>query len=50
MINMRGMFREASSFNNDISKWNVSNVTDMTDMFLGASSFEKKNAPWFDFN
>jgi len=31
---MTGMFYKAKIFNQDISKWNVSNVTDMRDMFV----------------
>ena len=31
---MNGMFYNASSFNKDISDWNVENVTDMGYMFL----------------
>ena len=31
----------AASFNGDISKWDVSNVFTMADMFRGATSFEQ---------
>ena len=37
---MSGMF-EDSSFNGDISGWNVSQVTDMGSMFYGATSFNQ---------
>ena len=33
---MRGMF-EGSTFNGDITQWNVSSVTDMSVMFASAS-------------
>ena len=36
---MAGMFNYASLFNCDISKWDVSRVTNMEEMFSGASSF-----------
>ena len=40
------MFQEASSFNQPLNKWNVSNVTDMDDMFLKASSFNQPLNKW----
>merc|ERR1711918_82967 len=40
------MFYEASLFNQDISQWNVSNVTDMRHMFFGASSFNQDISQW----
>ena len=33
VTDMSDMFRGASSFNSDLSSWNVSNVTDMSLMF-----------------
>ena len=38
---MHGMFEDAISFNRDISKWDVSSVTDMDNMFSGAESFSQ---------
>ena len=39
MTKMQSMFGEAKSFNADLSKWDVSKVTNMAKMFKGASSF-----------
>ena len=36
---MIGMFQGATSFNQNLSSWNVSNVTAMDGMFTGATSF-----------
>merc|ERR1719174_3592411 len=36
---MASTFASASSFNGDLSKWDVSRVTNMEEMFSGASSF-----------
>ena len=46
ITNMESMFREASSFNKDISIWNVSQVTDMADMFNGVTSFNQNLSTW----
>ena len=35
------MFKEATSFNQDLSKWDVSRVTDMDYMFAGATAFKQ---------
>jgi surface protein len=43
---MYGMFRDASSFNSNISNWNVSSVTDMGYMFYVASSFNSDISRW----
>ena len=36
----------AESFNGDLSKWNVSNVRDMEDMFYEARSFNGDLSKW----
>ena len=41
---MKEMFKEAASFNQDISNWNISNVTDMADIFLEANSLSDRNS------
>jgi len=44
--NMANMFNNASSFNSDISGWDVSSVTDMEGMFFYASSFNSDISAW----
>jgi surface protein len=46
VTNMSFMFTDASSFNQDISGWNVSNVQTMLLMFAGATSFNKNLTAW----
>ena len=43
---MESMFNQATSFNGDISNWNVSKVADMSYMFLSASSFNQSLNSW----
>ncbi len=38
---MLGAFYEASAFNQDISGWDVSNVTDMENLFKRAYAFNQ---------
>merc|ERR1719353_1634699 len=40
------MFHSANSFNSDLSKWDVSRVTDMTTMFRNARSFNRDISKW----
>ena len=42
---LKGMFRSCSRFNEDISGWNTSNVTNMRSMFMYCGSFNQ-NLPW----
>ena len=43
---MRDMFYEASSFNGNLSGWNVSSVNRMDYMFYTASSFNGNLSSW----
>merc|ERR1712227_371700 len=43
---MAGMFYYARSFNGDLSKWDVSRVTEMQSMFYFASSFNGGLSEW----
>ena len=45
---MDSMFREATSFNQDLSSWNIGSVTDMWDMFDDATSFNQNLCAWGD--
>jgi surface protein len=40
------MFGGATSFNSDISNWNIAQVTDMTQMFKTATRFNQNLCPW----
>jgi surface protein len=43
---MAHMFQDASFFNQDISGWGVSSVTNMAHMFQGASLFDQDISAW----
>ena len=46
VTDMSWMFRDASSFNGNISTWDVSSVTDMYYMFHNAPSFNQDLSTW----
>ncbi|HOR41545.1 MAG TPA: BspA family leucine-rich repeat surface protein, partial [Paludibacteraceae bacterium] len=46
VTNMRGMFYNASNFNQPIGNWNTSNVTDMSNMFSYSSIFNQPIGNW----
>ena len=41
-----GMFWDASSFDGDLSRWDVSSVDNMSNMFAGATSFNGSISSW----
>ena len=43
---MQQMFCRATSFNGDLSSWDVGQVTRMDDMFNGATSFNGDLSSW----
>ena len=45
VVNMRAMFA-GTKFNQDISKWDTSKVTDMSHMFSGATAFNQPLNNW----
>ena len=46
VTNLSGLFINASIFNQDISSWDVSNITFMDEMFAGATSFNQDISSW----
>jgi surface protein len=46
VTDMDSLFVNNTSFNTDISFWDISKVTGMTDMFNGASSFNQDISSW----
>ena len=47
VTNMYGLFIDLDPHNINISKWNVSNVKDMSDMFYKCKSLKNKPS-WYD--
>ena len=45
-VDMSGMFKNAIVFNQDISSWSVSKVTEMDDMFNTATAFNQSLSNW----
>merc|ERR1712032_51921 len=45
-VDMSFMFRQAIAFNQDLSRWNVAQVTNMASMFYGASVFNADVSNW----
>ena len=43
---LSGMFLDCTSFNGDLSGWDVSQVTDMSRMFFGCTSFNRDLSNW----
>ena len=43
---MRYMFKGATTFNEDISRWDTSSVADMRNMFDGATTFNQPIGEW----
>ena len=43
---MKRMFNQATSFDGDLSNWDVSNVTNLGNMFRQASAFNKDISSW----
>ena len=46
VTDMKELFKDQSSFNTNISSWDVSSVTTMEGMFEGAASFNKDISKW----
>jgi surface protein len=44
--NMSNLFNNATTFNEDISSWDTSNVTDIGNMFSNATAFDKDISSW----
>ena len=46
MTNMNSLFKDATSFNQDIRNWDVSNMINMESMFNNAASFDQNLGSW----
>jgi surface protein len=45
---MTGMLRDAKLFNQDLNKWDIKKVTNMSEMFYHASNFNIENISKWD--
>ena len=43
---MASMFRDALAFNADISGWDVTSITTLSETFLNAMAFNQNLSPW----
>ena len=50
VTNMDNIFKDKTSFNQDITSWDISNVTTMENMFDGASAFNQNIGYWTTSN
>ncbi len=46
ITDMSELFKDDTTFNGDVSKWNTSSVTTMSEMFSGASAFNQSLNSW----
>jgi gliding motility-associated-like protein len=46
ILSMEDMFKDQTTFNDDISNWDTSNVTNMQQMFMGTASFTININSW----
>lgn len=46
VVSFAGMFRDAETFNGDITRWDVAAATDMDGMFENARAFSRNLTPW----
>ncbi len=46
ITSLKDMFRDCTVFNQNISGWDISNVTDMSYMFYGATNFSQDLSTW----
>jgi len=47
---MSSMFERSEAFNQDINRWDISSVTDMSKMFYQARPFEESNVESWDLS